>query len=75
MNIKDGKIKDGNKSDTVETGKKLRTKVGIGRTRKSSTGSIVPDIGAGRCLGPEGNRVSLGEGGDGGPSPPRKQGR
>jgi hypothetical protein len=30
----------------------------------------VPDMGAGRCLGPEGNRVSLGEGGEGGPSPP-----
>jgi hypothetical protein len=30
----------------------------------------VPDRGAGRCLGPEGNRVSLGEGGEGGPGPP-----
>ncbi len=30
----------------------------------------VPDIGAGRCLGPEGNEVSLGEGGEGGPGPP-----
>jgi hypothetical protein len=31
----------------------------------------VPDMGAGRCLGPDGNRVSLGEGGKGGPGPPR----
>jgi hypothetical protein len=33
---------------------------------------IVPDRGAGRCLGPEGNGVSLGKGGEGGPGPPRK---
>jgi hypothetical protein len=26
---------------------------------------------AGHCLGPEGNRVSLREGGEGGPGPPR----
>ncbi len=26
-------------------------------------------MGAGHCLGPEGNGVSLGEGGEGGPSP------
>ncbi len=32
--------------------------------------SLVPDMGAGRCLGPEGNGVSLGEGGEGGPGPP-----
>jgi hypothetical protein len=31
---------------------------------------LVPDIGAGRCLGPEGNGVSLGEGGEGGPRLP-----
>jgi hypothetical protein len=31
-------------------------------------------MGAGRCLGPEGNGVSLGEGGRKGPAP-RKQGR
>ncbi len=31
---------------------------------------FVPDMGAGCCLGPEGNGVSLGEGGEGGPSPP-----
>jgi hypothetical protein len=30
----------------------------------------VPDMGVGRCLGPEGNGVSLGEGGEGGPGPP-----
>ncbi len=30
----------------------------------------VPDIEAGCCLGPEGNWVSLGEGGEGGPGPP-----
>jgi hypothetical protein len=30
----------------------------------------VPDIEAGCCLGPEGNRVSVGEGGEGGPGPP-----
>jgi hypothetical protein len=29
----------------------------------------VPDRGVGRCLGPEGNGVSLGEGGEGGPGP------
>jgi hypothetical protein len=31
---------------------------------------IVPDIREGCCLGPEGNGVSLGEGGEGGPGPP-----
>jgi hypothetical protein len=31
----------------------------------------VPDMGAGCCLGPEGNGVSLGGGGEGGPGPPR----
>jgi hypothetical protein len=31
----------------------------------------VPDMGAGRCLGPEGNGVSLGNGGEGGPGPSR----
>ncbi len=30
----------------------------------------MPDIEAGCYLGPEGNGVSLGEGGEGGPSPP-----
>ncbi len=30
----------------------------------------MPDMEAGRCLGPEGNEVSLGDGGDGGPGPP-----
>ncbi len=30
----------------------------------------VPDMGSGRCLGPEGNEVSLGEGGEGGRGPP-----
>jgi hypothetical protein len=30
----------------------------------------VPDMGVGHCLGPEGNGVSSGEGGKGGPSPP-----
>jgi hypothetical protein len=30
----------------------------------------VPDMGPGCCLGPEGNGVSLGEGGEGGPGPP-----
>ncbi len=33
-------------------------------------GVTVPDIGAGRCLGPEGNGVSLGEGCEGGAGPP-----
>jgi hypothetical protein len=33
-------------------------------------GGGVPDRGAGCCLGPEGNGVSLGEGGEGGPGPP-----
>ncbi len=27
-------------------------------------------MGGGRCLGPEGNGVGLGEGGEGGPGPP-----
>jgi hypothetical protein len=31
---------------------------------------FVPDMGAGRCLGPGGNGVSLVEGGEGGPGPP-----
>jgi hypothetical protein len=31
----------------------------------------VPDMGVGCSLGPEGNWVSLGEGGEGGPGPPR----
>jgi hypothetical protein len=30
----------------------------------------VPDVEVGCCLGSEGNGVSLGEGGEGGPSPP-----
>ncbi len=30
----------------------------------------MPDMGAGHCLGPEGNGVSLGERGEGGPGPP-----
>jgi hypothetical protein len=30
----------------------------------------VPDTEAGRCLGPDGNGVSLGEGGEGRPNPP-----
>jgi hypothetical protein len=28
---------------------------------------VMPDMESGRCLGPEGNGVSLGEGGEGGP--------
>jgi hypothetical protein len=36
---------------------------------------IVPDIGASHCLGPKGNGVSLGEGGEGGPGPPRRRER
>jgi hypothetical protein len=35
-----------------------------------TTYSIVLDIEAGCCLRPEGNGVSLGEGGEGGPGPP-----
>ncbi len=31
-------------------------------------------MGAGCCLGPEGNGVSLGKGGEGGPGPPRGKG-
>ncbi len=34
----------------------------------------VPDTRVGRCLGPEGNRVSSIEGGEGGPGPPDKEG-
>ncbi len=30
----------------------------------------MPNMGAGRCLGPEGNGVSLGKGGERGPGPP-----
>ncbi len=35
-----------------------------------TTYSIVLDIEAGCCLGPEGNGVNLGEWGEGGPGPP-----
>jgi hypothetical protein len=35
----------------------------------------VPDTKVGRCLGPEGNGVSSGEGGEGGPGPPKQGGR
>jgi hypothetical protein len=35
----------------------------------------VPDMGEGCCLGPEENVVSLGEGGEGGPGPPRRRER
>ncbi len=34
---------------------------------------IVPNISVGRCLGPEGNGVSSGEGGAGGPGPPTRE--
>ncbi len=34
----------------------------------------MPDTGVGCCLGPEGNGVSSGEGGKGGPGPPDKEG-
>jgi hypothetical protein len=34
----------------------------------------MPDMGAGCCLGPEGNRISLGEGGEGGSGPQRGEG-
>jgi hypothetical protein len=33
----------------------------------------VSDMGAGHCLGPEGNGVSLRKGGEGGPGPPGSQ--
>jgi hypothetical protein len=33
----------------------------------------VPDMGARRCLGPAGNGVSLGDGGEGGPGPPESR--
>ncbi len=32
--------------------------------------ATLPDMESGRCQGPEGNGVSLGEGGEGGPGPP-----
>ncbi len=34
----------------------------------------VPNMKVGRCLGPEGNGVSSGEGGEGGPVPPSREG-
>ncbi len=34
----------------------------------------MPERGAGRCLGPEGNGVSSGKGGEGGPGRPRSEG-
>jgi hypothetical protein len=34
----------------------------------------LPEMGAGRCLGPKGNGVSLGEGSEVGPGPPRSEG-
>ncbi len=33
----------------------------------------MPDMGAGRCLGPAGNGVSLGDVGEGGPGPPESR--
>jgi hypothetical protein len=36
--------------------------------------NIVPDIRVGHCLGPEGNEISSGEGGEGGPGPTDKKG-
>jgi hypothetical protein len=36
----------------------------------SALSLLVPDRGTGRCLGPEGNGVKLGEGGEGGPGTP-----
>ncbi len=35
----------------------------------------VPNMGARHCLDPKGNGVSLGKGGEGGPDPPKKQGK
>ncbi len=46
----------------------------IVKDAKLRRGVSVPDIGAGRCLGPEGNGVSLGERGEGGPGPPKCRG-
>jgi hypothetical protein len=37
--------------------------------------AIVPYKGVGRCLGPEENGVSSGEGGEEGPGPPRQRAR
>jgi hypothetical protein len=37
--------------------------------RLANTIVVVPNMGAGRCLGPEGTGVSLGEVGEGGPGP------
>ncbi len=34
----------------------------------------MPDTRVGHCLGPDGNGVSSGEGGKGGPGPPNKEG-
>jgi hypothetical protein len=52
------------------TEKTLNSKKHWTKCRKVS----VPDMRAGHCLGPEGNGVSLGEGSEVGPSPPRGKG-
>jgi hypothetical protein len=49
-------------------------KINKGRIWYQTIGLTVPDMGAGRCLGPEGNRVSSGKGDEGRPGPRRKEG-
>jgi hypothetical protein len=41
---------------------------------KFDTSISVPNIRVGHCLGPEGNGVSSGEGGEGGLGPPSREG-
>ncbi len=49
-------------------------KINKGRKWYQTIGLTVPDMGAGHCLGPEGNGVSSGKGDEGGPGPWRKEG-
>jgi hypothetical protein len=49
-------------------------KINKGRKWYQTKCLTVPDMGARRCLGPEGNGVSLGKGDKGGPGPRRNEG-
>ncbi len=44
-------------------------RVSFSNAVEDTSALFVPDMGAGFCLKPEGNGASLGEGGEGGPSP------
>jgi hypothetical protein len=50
-------------------------RVSFSNAVEDTSALFVPDMGAGFCLGPEGNGVSVGEWGEGGTQPPRRQER